>query len=211
MRRLMLFGLLALVGCATTSAETRSTPDYSLIKAQHDTCQTQGTALATYLDTGKPTSNDAAWGAQRQKVLSAKGESRALYIRQVADEYILQCDQQESQREAAMAAAKEQAEKDAARAKAEMEARAAAQALTAKMAANCAQVGGKWGPGQWSAGVCRIDYKSSGDGQIYHYVVAFDQAGNITPGGARSAADCATYWGKGLTGIWHSDTLICAL
>jgi hypothetical protein len=44
---------------------------------------------------------------------------------------------------------------------------------------------------------------------VYHYTVAFDQDGNVTPGVVRDAVVCATYYRAGLTGRWHTDTNIC--
>ena len=88
-----------------------------LIDAQYPVCAEDGQALAGYLSTGQPTSNDPTYGDERQQALSLSGESRALYIRQQADTYIQQCDQAQVQAEinaAKQAAADRQAAADAA-------------------------------------------------------------------------------------------------
>ncbi len=93
-----------------------------LIAAQFPVCAQQAQTLATYLNTGLPTSNDPTYGDDRQEVLSLSGAQRALYIRQQADAYIEQCDQQQQETEtqnseqaaAASAAAKAAAEQQAA-------------------------------------------------------------------------------------------------
>ena len=113
-------------GKASTSARSTSTTSGGntgssgvggLIAAQFPVCAQQGQALATYLNTGLPTSNDPTYGDERQEALSLSGAQRALYIRQQADAYIQKCDQQQVQTQtqdsqqaaAAAAAAKEAA------------------------------------------------------------------------------------------------------
>lgn len=99
-----------------------------------------------------------------------------------------------AQTQAAAATAAEQAQATAARA-----------AALAKEKDQCVKLGGKW-----DGSACPIDYRSPGDGQLYHYIVSFDSAGNVTPGVVRDAAQCATYYGPGLTGHWHTDTDVCS-
>ena len=105
-----------------------------LIDAKYPVCADQGQALADYLDSGEPTSNDPAYGDQRQQVLSLSGESRSLYIRQQADAYIQNCDQVQLQSDinaAKQAAADRQAAaEDAAAAAAAAARNAASQAGT---------------------------------------------------------------------------------
>lgn len=110
-------------GGATTSSTTRTANAVGgLIAAQFSVCAQQGQALATYLNTGLPTSNDPSYGDERQEALSLSGAQQALYIRQAADSYIERCDQQQQQTQtqdseqavAAAAAAKATAEEQSA-------------------------------------------------------------------------------------------------
>lgn len=114
-----------------------------LVSAQYPVCADRGNALAHYLDTGQPTSDDPAYGDERQQVLGLAGERRALYIRQQADALIEQCDSQQAQ---AAAAAQAQAEAQAqAQAQAAQQAAAQAQADAEIRAATpaCEAVGGR--------------------------------------------------------------------
>ena len=87
--------------------------------------------MATYLNTGQPTSYDPTFGDQRQEVLSLSGAQRSLYIRQQADAYIEKCDQEQQQTVA-------QDSEQAAAASAAAEAAAATQAASPV----CQAVGG---------------------------------------------------------------------
>jgi hypothetical protein len=202
---------LWLAGCAQGSApRAASSSGYQLIQAQHQDCQQQGEAFAAYLDTGQPTSNDPAYGNERRQVLNLQGEQRALYIRQIADAFIQQCDQQASQ--AAAAAAQAVA---AAKAQADAQAQAQAQAqrqmdAQAKERATCSDVGGQWREDLYN-GICRIDYRSPGDGQLYHYTVSFDQYGNVTAVPGQGKADCKSGFEGSDHPTWHADTMICSI
>lgn len=207
----------ALMACAQSSSHgAASSSSYQLIRAEHQDCQQQGEALATYLDTGRPTSNDPTYGSDRQQVLNLPGEKRDLYIRQTADAYIRQCDQQE---DAAAAAAAQAAADAKAQADAAAQAQAAAQHkvdVQAKEQATCAAVGGHWSTA-FGAGGCDIEYRSKDDGQVYHYGVSFDDNADVVPSLGlpenASAAACADY-GRQLGDpavVWHPDTMICAL
>ncbi len=181
-----------------------------LIQARHQDCQQQGETLAVYLDTGQPTSDDPAYGSQRQEVLGLQGEQRALYIRQVADAYIQQCDQQE---DAAAAAAAQAAADARARADAQAQQQAAQQHqadVLAKERATCAAVGGQWRDDLYN-GICRIDYRSPTDGQTYHYTVSFDQDGNVTEVPGQGQADCHPGFAGSDRPTWHPGTKICAV
>ena len=51
-------------------------------------CAQQAQTLATYLNTGLPTSNDPTYGDERRGFCPLFGAQRALYIRQQADAYM---------------------------------------------------------------------------------------------------------------------------
>jgi hypothetical protein len=77
-------------GCGSGSGGGYGT----LVGASYHPCESQGKAVADYLNTGNPQSMDPQWGGQRQKVLSLSGQRQALFIRQTADQFIQQCDVQ---------------------------------------------------------------------------------------------------------------------
>jgi len=177
--------MVIVTGLVVAACGQLAPTDYGLVRAQHSDCQQQGVALARYLDTGQPTSDDPTYGSLRQQALALNGDARALFIRRQGDALIQVCDEQETAQAAQDAAA----------------------AVLAKERATCQRVGGTWG---WSTGyfrsnVCGISYPSP-DGQVYNYQLTFDAVGNVIPGGdVQSADQCASSHGA-----WHSDTDICA-
>lgn len=177
--------IVALAATVLSTCGQQAPTDYGLVKAVHPDCLQQGVALARYLDTGEPTTNDPTYGNLRQQALALNGDARALFIRRQADVLIQVCDDQETALAVQNAAA----------------------AVLAKEQATCRKVGGTWG---WSEGyfrpnVCRISYPSR-DGHVYNYRLAFDSDGNVTPSGLIQSADQCMNGG----GVWHSDTEICA-
>lgn len=78
-------------------------PGYgNLVATTHPQCQSEGQAVANYLNTGSPASMASQWGDQRQMVRTVYGgsgdsQSRALYIRQLADGVIESCDEQQAE------------------------------------------------------------------------------------------------------------------
>jgi hypothetical protein len=198
---------VVLTQCGTSSGQPQAEAgpkDYGLIVAIWNDCAAQGHAVAVYLDTGKPLSDDPIYGSQRQAALALSGEQRALYIRRAADSLIQQCDRLETAQEQAAAQAK--AAEDA-RVAAEA-AKAAAAASLANKEANCKRVGANWA---FYTLMCWVSYKAN-DGKTYDFTIAFDSNGNVAPNpnGPANAAACATYYGRGITGIWHSDTDVCS-
>lgn len=206
---IIIAGLL-LAGCGQGSVRGAPSSGYGLINARHDDCQRQGNALAVYLDTGQPTSKDPTYGNERQQVLRLQGEQRALYIRQAADAYIQRCDQQEDAAETAAAQAAADAK---ARAEAQAQQQAAQQhqaGVLAKEKGTCTAVGGQWRDDLYN-GICRIDYRSPADGQLYHYTVSFDQDGNMAALPGQGKADCVPGFNGSDRPTWHPDTMICSV
>ncbi len=78
------------------------------------------------------------------------------------------------------------------------------------MQATCGKVGGTWKT-SFGNPYCAIDYRSPADGATYHYTVSFDSEGNIIATAANNADECRGLYGPNVTGVWHSDTLICAI
>ncbi len=157
----------------TTSSGVTAPGISGLIDAQYPICANQGQALASYLNTGEPTSNDPAYGDQRQQVLALSGASRALYIRQQADSYISKCDEIQLQAEndaAAQAAADKQA---AAEAAAQAAAAAARRAAEAAGTPTCSAVGGNLSVADDGSSMSceRIAYIGT-DGQTYQGATA---------------------------------------
>jgi hypothetical protein len=68
----------------------------TLIGAAYPACASQGRALAGYLETGNPQTDDLNFGDERQRALSLSGQQRALFIRQTADQAIAVCDSSEA-------------------------------------------------------------------------------------------------------------------
>ena len=116
---------------STTGGSSGTSGVNGLTSAQFAVCGQQAQTLATYLNTGQPTSYDPTFGDQRQEVLSLSGAQRSLYIRQQADAYIEKCDQEQQQTVA-------QDSEQAAAASAAAEAAAATQAASPA----CQAVGG---------------------------------------------------------------------
>jgi hypothetical protein len=83
--------------------------------------------------------------------------------------------------------------------------RQSADQVRSKKHAMCQKLGGTW-----DSVACQIGYRSPEDGRLYQYIVSFDSAGNVRPSGPPDAATCATYYGPGVTGHWHTDTDICS-
>ncbi len=225
MKLMLVSAVLIVASCGTGTqggGTSKASNPYGLIQVEHAPCQEAGNTAATYLDTGRPTDLDAAWGNQRQQVLQLTGERRALYIRQQADGYIQQCDQAASEAEAAAAAAKAAAEAQAQQ-QAQEQAQAAHQAqVQAKEQDTCKAAGGTWDSN------CQIKYRSLGDGQPYNYEVTFDAEGNVIPqpcgdsavanclhttlDPATARADCLSgRWNPGFQSMWHPDTDICSI
>lgn len=193
------------VACTSVAGTSGSTArDYGLVPAQHAQCGVQGSALAHYLDTGEPTSNDPTYGSDRAQALSMSGEQRALYIRRTADEYIARCDSAETEREAAAT----QAARDA--------------ALATKFAAACRSRGGV--PRSTAIGVmlCGVTYPDpSGGSRSYEMPLKPDGTLNEAQAEAERqicALDMQQYdksgtpgwgsrWAKAPT--FHPDTGVC--
>jgi flagellar motor protein MotB len=219
--------LLLLYGCAAPgvfpTSGTASVP--GLVMSSYSACNQEGEQVASYLETGQPTSMDPQYGSERQTVLETSSRSQQdLYIRQVADQVISTCAQQTEQ-----AQAQQQAAAQAARQAAQAAKQAAQQAqheaqVQAREKATCSTVGGSWIDGN----VCQVKYVSPADGATYDYEVDFDSNGNVvvdactddavsncisaTLSVSQAEADCASgaFTGQG-AGTWHADTDICSL
>lgn len=199
---------------------------YGLVSAEYQDCLAPGTAIAQYLDTGQPTSDDATYGGQRQQVLTLEGDARALYIRRTADAYIQQCDQQEMLNDqaaaAAAAASQAAAEQAAAASQAAAEQAAALQAAEQTFMGTCRQLGGtvdestaeQTGPNGWS---CSIQYPQWSEGTHGPagstkgtFYVPIDANGNLADD-QQAQQFCANWKSQGNGNWWHPDTQICAV
>lgn len=171
---------------------------YGLVGARHADCGTQGRALAAYLDTGNPTSNDPTYGGFRQQALALQGDQRSLYIRQVADQYIQTCDQRNDAAQAAAAAAQFKTQ------------------VLAREQRTCADV-----QGSWDGETCRVTYSHwsrlhiNSDGTMganvsSSYQVAFDSSGNVIPGNPAAWAEQNQPDCQSNGDVWHADTMLCS-
>ena len=183
---------LALAACSGSHGQpsTNGGNHYGLIQAQYPDCARQGAALASYLDTGKPTSDDPTYGPDRQTVLSLNGQQRALYIRMAADMEIQTCDTNEQQ-----AIQQQAAERAAALAQAQQQAQAAAQAAAQAKAEGLAQPVCQTADGQvsWDGStlVCRLRYIGN-DGATYSGEANMDPASGQFQGKMDTAGTGAT-------------------
>ena len=199
-----------------------------LIQAQYPDCAQHGNDVAAYLNTGQPTGYDPSFGDQRQEVLSLGGQQRSLYIRQVADAVIGQCDQREAtaiqQQQAEQQAAQQQAQQQAAAAAQQAAAaaqQAAADAALARAQPVCQAMGGQI---SWDASTlaCRLHYIGS-DGSTYSAeasmsTVTGQPAGPMdTAGTGANEQECATGYypdlssgpGYGTKGTWNAVLQAC--
>jgi hypothetical protein len=173
-----------------------ATGGYNLVPAQYPDCARQGTALATYLDTGEPTSDDPSFGDQRQQVLALTGDSRALFIRQTADAYIDQCDQQEYRSDASASAAASDASASASASAAAASASAAADVVANKARPLCAAIGGTFEDYNDQITCAHVGYIGSDGSSIYYSAVEFDDSGALigpmdTSGIGATETECA--------------------
>lgn len=162
MRRLA--GLLSIVGLALGLAACSSNPNdptSGLISASYPVCRSQGLALAVYLSSGNPTTDDANWGSEREQALSMSGQQRAVFIRQTADQYIQACDDQQAQ---AAQQAQAQASANAAASASAAAAAAQQQIINQYLQPECSQIGGSFDPGWMTCD--QVPYYGS-DGSTY--------------------------------------------
>jgi hypothetical protein len=202
---------------ASATQAPQATSTWGLIPAEWPDCARAGAALASYLDTGQPTTNDLQFGDQRQQVLSLSGDQRALYIRQQADQLIDSCDQQDNQAASASAAASA-AEAQASAASASAAAQAAQQAAQERRARPaCAAAGGTltWDGGSLACG--NIAYLGSDGATYYAEALANPQTGGLeamdTGGTGANRSECASGnypdGGQGPPGHWSTALRAC--
>lgn len=145
MRQLVVVLVGALLACAAgcrsgasggSSGASGGAGGSNLIQATYPACEAQGQALATYLASGNPPSNDLNWGDQRQQELSLSGVQQSLYISQIADQYISTCDTNDTQ-------AAQQAQQQASASAPASAAAAQQAAVQADVGVECAKLGGE--------------------------------------------------------------------
>jgi hypothetical protein len=78
------------------------------------------------------------------------------------------------------------------------------------MRATCGTLGGQWRDDLYN-GICRIDYRSPGDGQLYHYSFNFDRDGIVAETPGQGQADCKPGFAGSDHPMWHPDTMICSI
>jgi hypothetical protein len=193
-------GIVNLGGSNAPGLSLGTNTDQGLVPAIHPPCGEQGKTVASYLQTGSPTSLDQQFASVRADILGKPKEGQPGLIRAQADAVIRACDSQIDQQDAAYAQAQAQAAQQAAEAQ-------AAAAVEAKKQGLCSRVGGIW---TTNSATCQVEYVSAADGNSYIYSLAFDEAGDVVPAspGWRNQSECApSHSGKGR---WHADTLICS-
>jgi hypothetical protein len=173
----------ALAGCAP------GPPSWSLVATPWPACARAADVFAAYLATGNPAADAAAYGTQRQYVLSLPAAQQPVYIDQAGDELIAQCgtaQRQTAARRAAAAQARQQA--------ANQRAIAAAQAKVTRVnTAACGRLGGTAYDASETQ-CANVPYYGT-DGQQYVADVTFGSPGipDYAGAGASSAtaAECA--------------------
>jgi hypothetical protein len=190
-------GAVALAVAVAAVTACGSHPGAGLTRAQYPACQQQGQAIAGYLTTGQPTSDDPAYGTWRQQILALAGQSQQLAVRQYADIIIEACDQQTTAAEETAAATAAQN----ATGEAQTTAAAAQQAVwqhdvSAYLTPGCAEAGGQLSVSGLTAACDGVPYYGT-DGQTYRDNLSTSSTellADTSDGGGTSAtpAECAS-------------------